>query len=332
MTTFRAAASAAAALMLCMAATTSFAGRNPAVEAEVTALPDTVTFSRPSASPPVTNFAAYRVTITNDSRNVVNHVHLLGATAVTGSNEKATFAESIGGACKPLDAARTQVRCDVGQLRGRGGSATFTLLFKAPPSGQKITFAWLGVFAEGQKDSEHAAHRDTVSGATVTTLQAPNPNAASSFVPSAGGTVFTGITNIANPHDPSTTTVKVPKAASVELVDAVNPQSCAADLLVCFSSDLTIPGSFANLVITLRRDASTIRKYAHIGNAKVYYAADGVYFAEVPDCDCAPHRPAPGAPCIDKRKAYNKYNAPSAGFIGDWEFTILAVDNGRYNW
>lgn len=331
MTPIRAAASVAAACLLCAAAMSSHAGRNPAVETTVTATPASVTRSRPDATPPVTSFAAYRVTITNDNRNVVNHVYFVGAATVIGSSDKATFAESIGAACTPLNAARTQIKCPIGQLRGRGGSASFTVLFKAPANGQKIAFAWKGVFAEGLKDNEHAAHPDTTAGITLTLLQAPNPNEVKTFVPSGGATVFTGTSNIANPLDPATTTVTVPKAASAEIVESINPQSCAADLLVCFTSDLTIPGTFANLVIKLRRDASTIRKYANIANAKVFYAADGVHFAEVLTCDCT-GGPAPGAPCIDSRKAYNKYNAPSAGFIGDWEFTILAVDNGRLNW
>ncbi len=330
MTTIRA-LSAAAALLL--AATSAFAGKQPAVEVTITALPAEVTLSRPASTPPLASFAAYRVTIANNSINVVNHVYLVGSTAVGGSGEKAPFAESIGAACTPLDAARTQIKCPVGQLRGRGGSATFTVLFKAPAAGQKVTFTWQGIFAEGTTDNPGAAHRDTTAvGTTTTLLQAPNANEVKTFVPSGGGTVFTGTSNIANPHDPATTTVSVPKAASAEIVESINPQSCAADLLVCFTTDLTIPGTFANLVITLRRDASTIRKYANIANAKVFYAADDVHFAEVLPCECTKDGPAPGAPCIDSRKAYNKYNAPSAGFIGDWEFTILAVDNGRLNW
>lgn len=330
--TIRAAASIAAATLLCSLAAPAFAGSQPDVGLTVSAQPTAVTRSRPAASPPVASFAAYRVTITNNNKNVINHAYVVGATQVIGASEKAPFAESIGVACTPLDSARTQVKCSVGQLRGRGGSATFTVLFKAPANGQKIVFSWQGIFAEGVTDNPGAAHRDSTEvGTTVTLLQAPSTTQLKTFVPSQGATIFTGLSNIPTASDQATTTVSVPKAASAEIVEFVNPQSCAADLLVCFTADLTIPGTFANLVIKLRRDASTIRKYANIANAKVFYGADHIHFAEVLPCDCT-GGPAPGAPCIDKRQAYNQYHAPSVDFIGDWEFTILAVDNGVYRW
>ena len=157
--------------------------------------------------------------------------------------------------------------------------------------------------------------------------------------------MFTGETGNTSADDPATTTVRVPKAASVEMVESINPQSCAADLLVCFSSELTIPGQFANLVIKLRRDASTLRKHAKIHNAKVFYAADGIHFAEVLDCDCT-GGPSPGVPCLESRKStVSKGHSNGQGLgherdkhkqghelTGYWEFTILATDNGRYNW
>lgn len=332
--TIRVVASIAAATLAFAIAAPAFAAARPDVGLTVSAQPTAVTRSRPAAAPPVASFAAYRVTITNNNKNVINHVHVVGATQVIGSSEKAAFAESIGVACAPLDAARTQVKCPVGQLRGRGGSATFTVLFKAPASGQKIVFSWQGIFAEGVKDNPSAAHRDTTGvGTTVTLLQAPSATQLKTFVPSQGATIFTGLSPIPTPHDQATTTVSVPKAASAEIIEFVNPQSCAADLLVCFTTDLTIPGTFANLVIKLRRDATTIRKYANIANAKVFYAADDIHFVEVQPCDCMPYnRPAPGKPCIESRTAYTYKTAPSAALVGDWEFTLLAVDNGRLNW
>jgi hypothetical protein len=123
------------------------------------------------------------------------------------------------------------------------------------------------------------------------------------------------------------------------VVESISAQSCAADLRVCFATELTIPGQFANLVIKLRRDASTLRQHAKIRNAKVYYAADGVHFAEVLDCDFT-GGPSPGRPCIESRKDFTKKNSPGHEHdhhrhthpSGYWEFTILASDNGRYNW
>ena len=104
------------------------------------------------------------------------------------------------------------------------------------------------------------------------------------------------------------------------------------------SSRLTIPGQFAQLVIKLRRDASTLLKGAKIASARVSYDdpshpdARVVYPYEVLPCTDTTYGtlPQPGIPCIRTRTEYTKKNAPTADWVGDWEFEILANDNGRY--
>jgi hypothetical protein len=78
--------------------------------------------------------------------------------------------------------------------------------------------------------------------------------------------------------------------------DESDLNSCSADLTQCFTSSLRIPGEFTRLVITLRRDASTIGPGAKIANAQVFYAKDGVNFVALAACTSA--GPAPGQPCI----------------------------------
>jgi hypothetical protein len=73
----------------------------------------------------------------------------------------------------------------------------------------------------------------------------------------------------------------------------------------------------------------------------VYYRKlDTDPFQIVADCTDTSNGnlPQPGKPCEDRtqRKAYPSKNRPKdppvpAGFEGDWQFVIYAVDNGKYN-
>jgi hypothetical protein len=139
-----------------------------------------------------------------------------------------------------------------------------------------------------------------------------------------------GTTGIAGADDKWTTTVAVPSFASAEVSeDESDLNSCSADLTQCFTSSLRIPGEFTRLVITLRRDASTIGPGAKIANAQVFYAKDGVNFVALAACTSA--GPAPGQPCIASRKVYTKQSDPLLPDAwGDWEFVIWALDNGVY--
>jgi hypothetical protein len=174
-------------------------------------------------------------------------------------------------------------------------------------------------------------------------------------------TFFTG-GGVATAVDNWVTKVKVPSTsnATTGVVDeSVSPIPCAADLLTCSTSTLSIPGgTFGTastvplsqfLEITLLRDASTIAKGAKISSAKIFYDAPAtpgdcgggpcIYPMQVLSCTDTTWGTLPkqGIPCEDRtqRFAYPSKSRPKdppvpAGFEGDWKFVIYAVDNGKY--
>lgn len=341
-------AALAASALLCGPA---MAG-NPLVAVTVTAIPTTVTFSRPALTRPLTTYAAYEISVANNSTNTLNNVRFTGATSVQlGSPvaRSAPFRESIGAACSATDATLTSITCAIGQLRGGGGSIKFIAIFDSPAivdvlkpcpaaSCDQINFATRTFYSEGGNDSGGAAHTDTTDLSVSTELGTPTTTVVRSFVPSGGGQFFTGIDGVpragspGSPADLWTTTVSVPSLADkgAEVMESVNLEACSSDVTACFFSDVTIPGTFAGLVITLRRDASTIAKGAKIANAAIFYRhlSTGT-FAAVQACSIT-GGPQPGVPCIAARTEYTKRNAPTPELIGDWEFVIHAVDNGRF--
>jgi len=85
------------------------------------------------------------------------------------------------------------------------------------------------------------------------------------------------------------------------------------------------------LVITLRRDASTLNKRASIDNATVRYAKDGIHFIDVYACSTinapyyAPQSSAngPDTHCIQDRRVEAN---------GDWTIIVIASENGGMSW
>ena len=310
---------------------------DPTVLTTVTALPGTVTLARPSAAPPLQTYAAYEISVTNTGTNTRNHVRVLGSTVVTPAalpQPVAVFTTSIGLACVTTNAAQTAIECAIGQMAS-GTSASFIVVFRAPSQGAQIVFTEQTYYAEGANDSGNAAHADGSGAltATVTTLGTPTTEQVRSYIPPGGGTLFTGFTGIATLADKWTTTVIVPSAAKAEVVEALSLESCSADLLACYRSTLTIPGTFAQLVIELRRDASSIRPGAKIANAEVKYSHSGGPPIPLLACNATfPAGPSAGTPCIASRIEYKRADAPTPEEIGDWLFRIYALDNGTFEW
>lgn len=341
---------------------TSALATDPNIVFDVSPLPETVTSSRPSLE----TFAAYRITIANDSPYTAKSVKLKGQTTVVGSSESAPFVSANGAACQPIyTPPSSAVECVIGQLAGYA-SVTFSVTFAAPANGTRIEFASatfhqradLGYYAPVIVSPVLVVH---------TQLVAPNPLQVATFLPEAtGGTVFTGSNGgVALSGDVATTTVDVPRSATVAIDETPDPTPpICPGVPVCPPnvSQLTIPGTFDHLTITLRLDATVIPKRSKgsegqrsgdhddderntggggagkkpsINKAKVYYQADPTPAnphpqpVEVLACSIT-GGPSPGTPCIASRTAYTKKNAPSPDFIGDWEFVIFAVDNGRY--
>lgn len=327
---------------------------DPRVEISVTSIPEVVTFSRPALTPPMPTYAAYRIKVVNNSTNTLNSVRFTGTTEVKLANPEARtapFREAIDVTCVATNAARTSIECAIGQLRGGGGAgatAEFTVVFDSPisvavpeacsasnppPSCDRIRFSTITNYSEGPSDNGGAAHTDTTEVVEYTDLGTPTTTEVKSFVPKAGGRFFTGVDGVPRSNaDPAlsdlwTTTVEVPSLAA--------GGAQVLELNELFISDVTIPGSFTGLVITLRRDASTIPKNAKIADAVITYQhvlADSATKITVQSC-ATTGGPTSGKPCFDAARPpfeYTKRNAPVPDLVGDWEFRILAVDNGRF--
>jgi len=303
-----------------------------------TATPTLTPIQLSTASQPT--FAQYDVVITNTSQPTISGWRFVGRASVVGGTSVATFyAPGSDPNCSAPNSA-TEVVCAFSPLAS-GASQAFKVAFNAPTDGTEINLSWRAFWDESGNGGN-----DGFKAAQATALEPPNLNAVASVVPSntPALTFFTG-GGIATPADPWVTRVTVPANITVSttatVVETVTPGGCAADLLTCNTSTLTIPGSFSSLLeITLRRDASTIAKGAKIDSARIDYQHTSTSATiEVPSCtDTSFSGPLPlsGIPCEDRslRKAYPKKSTPKspvpAGFEGDWEFVIRALDNGRY--
>lgn len=312
---------------IALGACAMFACAGPALAAngfvtEVTAVLPSVTRGQGTA--------AYEVKITNNKPNAIAGVRLTGTTTVVGASATASFAGSTG---TPVCSAPTvtSVDCQIDSLPGGGGVLTFTVAFSSPAAGDHIDFEWRSFF-----DESGTGGADDNIGTETIALIAANPDSVSTFLVAGESTVRTGSSGgTATNTDQFTTTVVVQAAAqgtTAAVLEAIDPESCAPDLVTCFTSTITIP-STNGLEITLRRDASTIANGAKIANAVVFYYATALSAPFlVPACIVG--LPQLGMPCIESRTAYPKRNTKrtpvEAGYEGDWQFVIRAVDNGRY--
>jgi hypothetical protein len=197
--------------------------------------------------------------------------------------------------------------------------------------------------------------------ALPTALGTANAVLVKSAVPKEGGTLFTGLGAAPAPGDNIDwlTVVQIPPGAAytkATIEESFNPVACSSYLSKCNSTTLTIPGSFPStnltdpnqfkgLKIFLRLDASQRIKGTQIRSAVLYYSlpshpdgridytANGGLGFVIPACTNTDYGPLPqlGIPCIKKSTEYTRKNASSADYIGDWEFEIWALDNGRYS-
>jgi hypothetical protein len=327
----------------------------------VTPLSGAVTYSRSATNslPALNTYIGYRVTIASalTNTNTINNVVFTGTISVADLDEVAEFVSSDGATCQttanpPLAPSNARsISCPIGQLRAGQTFPTFAVFFKAPAKdtvtptiSDSVAFSGTTYYAEGTGGvPQSTPQNSTVPWTTASvTLGTTNPTVVKSGVQKTGGTLFTGDGAVATATDPWTTTVVVPTGftapdgatyTSAEINETEGLPTCAGDLLTCNISQLTIPGTFAKLVITLRRDVSTIAKSAKISSAIVYYKKDATT-AEIQVQPCTapvfPALPQPGNPCINSRTEYTKKTAPTPDWIGDWGFEIFALDNGGY--
>jgi hypothetical protein len=328
----------------------------PAVAGEIDA---TVTVSPGSQGgvslslPPSEPVASYVVTVSNTgTSNTIQRARFHAVTSVTGGDAGAAaqFKSSTGYTCTPTNLDRTAVSCEIGILPAGVSSTPFTLSFSSPTSGTAIAMHWTVDFDNGGGLSNGNGDASPIS------LNPIDPNLLKSDVPALTSLEFFTGRGVANPVDTWVTRVTIfststaTQATIEENQNALNfcANGVAADLLTCSYTSLSIPGATFGtpgdpipgqfLKITLLRDASTIARGAKISSAKIFYSKDGVSLpVEVLPCSMSvTGGPTAGVPCEDvsKRIAYPRKNSQktpvTAGYEGDWSFTVYAADNGRY--
>lgn len=266
------------------------------------------------------------------------------------------------------------ITCKLRQFKAGDSFPAFTVFYEAPAKVTNDVADAAGtdqvkldirvVYAEGTSGGNPRPNSVVnVTDGGVVTLGTENPTLVRSAVPKAGSTLFTGVGvttlgAVATASDPWTTTVIVPANFTVPtgnytlatIEEASTPTgtgtidcTLASNLSNCSSTTLTIPGSFAKLIIFLRRDASTLvfpNKPNEINSAKVFYSLPAqpdprvMYPLDVPACTDTTYGVLPqiGIPCIKARKRYTNSNSPtpSTEWLRDWEFEIWALDNGKY--
>jgi hypothetical protein len=330
----------------------------------------------------LTTYAAYNVSITNQSGNTNNAIRFGGQTDVIGD---LTASNGDAGAVAPyVEAIPTTTlapactgsgslfQCNITQIKN-GDTSSFVLIFAAPtlptlPSGNywasapadlpAINLSWSFDYSSGSSSStpssilcngfQYPSPPCTGSNSTglVTTQDSDILSSFVTYVPSFGGTFFTGngVSVL-----PQTQTSLLPTAAAKLRVDPGQKLSTAqATLTVVLGAStgdttttntavIQVPNNdklFANYAtLELRRDASTIAKGAKIANAVISYSHDDLgTLSPLPPCP-AGGVPSSDAPvCVFSRTEFTKKNAPTLDDVGDWLFVVHALENGKVSW
>ena len=368
---------AAGILALCVAGMTQQASATgtPNVLVSVTAVPSPVTLSQPGSP----NFGSYRITVRNNSGSTLNHVRFRGNTDVAGSDAALFINPNVSETGVVLDpnpvvVSTGTVRCTIegdsidctlgnyGHL-AHGGVASFNAVVRAPVVGASIVFSWNLGYAIGY------SHR-SITGSTVTPLQAAGGDSVSAYIPRAGATLSTGAQAVPAADDPSTTRLTVLPQNAVAIIASIveddNGGNSCSPHNKCFGHTVTVlkaqtqtkasvgDGLRDPLLIVLRRDASTFRKNAPIEHVDIFYQvvpAIGGGGTRLRSCqDNGIYTPpGPNQPCIRERREYprqrghdqdggdhdpgeHRRRKSSLSLSGDREIVIEAIDNGRFIW
>ena len=345
---------------------------------EVTVVPVAASASSPASvslgRDNLMTYAAYRVSITNSSGNTNNAIRFNAGTEVSGdftaaavptdAGAVAPYVEFIGPA--PCTGSGSAVECNIPQMKA-GANHSFVMIFSAPQvtaaaqwaNSAAIRLAWKFDYASGNSSATPSSIlcngvtianppcEATETTALITTVSDAILQGFVTYIPSFGGTFFTGSgasvlppdgTNL-RPTAAAKITVPAGQGLSTALVDlTVEPVAFSGDTTTTITGLVQVPNGgqlFQNYaVIELRRDASTIRSGAKIANAFVTYSHNEItpVFWALNPC------PAGGFPnlnepvCIADRIAYTRKNAPTPADIGDWLFIIHALENGVSRW
>jgi hypothetical protein len=350
-------------LALCLLPLASSASpRDPRIGFELSAFPSggvTLTSAR------YTTHVAYRVRVVNGARNDLNRVRFTATTSVDGAATNTSaidpaviVATGVAGACTQ-PAGVTSIECSVGASGSLkpGQAAEFWVVVRVPSAGQVLRFA--GTF--GGHEGKGRGNGCCDATLTVQTplidpvLSSADPDAAfkrefASFVGAAGGTYFTGASGFPTADDPWTTTVVVPGVSdglfglpftTASVLESEDLNSCLSINSRCNRTQLTIPGTFDSLLITLRQHPSILSKHARIEQWRIAYSPNpgAVPYAEVQHCSVT-GGPTLGVPCIKSCREVapelsgyksSRYGGHHGSYgPGVFECKIRALDNGGY--
>lgn len=319
---------------------------------EVTPLSPEVTYSSLAsaspARPALDTYAGFLVRIVNGGGNTINNVRFVGSSTVTDAQERALFASLDGATGCQVGADQTSLSCDIGQLRGGEAAPAFVVFFKAPvkdtvsptPDGQAgacastdcLRFSGITYYAEGTGGLENSTPQNsTAPWSAEVTLGTFNPTRVKSAVQKSGGRLFTGSGGLSVDADRFATTVVVPPgtlATTAEIAEISEPV-CSV-LSECFSTVITIPGTFTPyLTIIVRVDAAAIPRGTKIESVTVQYEGGDVGLCASPTTPRSD-----GLPCIAARRAYPGNSKQGSSFPveleNDFEWTLINTRNGSY--
>jgi len=325
------------------------------IETTVTPLSANVTYSTTTGRAPATFYVGYTVTLKNISGNTINNVYFEGATTVTDGQEVAAFNSADGMTCSvetPTTPGNSvTVLCPLGQFKAGDVKGPFAVFFTSPvkdtvsptaDGSDFVSFSGNAVTAEGYNGGGSPNNSRDPWTALDVVLGTSSPVKIKSAIPKSGGTFFTGDDAVTLPTDKIATKVTVPPLTTytTAVIEETTLQAdCATspNFLSCFSSELTIPGSFAPyLTIIIRQDASNIRKGVSINSVIISYQYKDAFgnpqtYSPVGPC-ASPTTPlAGGLPCIADRQVYRKNYKPDTDLSGDFEWTIINTKNGRFD-
>jgi hypothetical protein len=360
-------AAAATAALALVALPGSALAANANFEVKVESIPTTVSVSRPG----LTTYAAFTVSIKNSSGNTNNNIRFGGSADVSGdltatngdAGAIASYVETIPkSACSPTTPGGTTVQCNFAQMKA-GANNSFVVIFATPTlaaadhwaDNAKINFSWTFDYASGNSSGTPSSLlcngtqvtppcAATNSTALVTTQSDAILEGFLTYIPSFGGTFFTG--NGSSVLGPIGTNLRPTALTKLTVPTGQNLTTAQADVTVVLggvTGDTTttntaivgVPNggqlftSYA--IVELRRDASTIAKGAKIENAAVSYSHDDAG-TPAPLLACPSNGiPTTSAPvCLFSRTEFTKKNAPTPDDIGDWLFVVHALENGRF--
>jgi hypothetical protein len=342
------------------------AAKDPNIGITVTPFPDgdaqTLSSSITLSSARYPTHVSYRVVLQNNTTNTLNRSFFSASTAVVGAAtndsaidsadiyvESQTTAGSVSNCA--ATAGPTTIRCDIGPGASfaSGQGVALWVVVKSPTAGTQLVLT--STFGGDEGNGVGNGCCDSVR-TTSTNLIDPltDPGQAfkrevKSFVKTAGGTFFTGLTGVATADDPWTTQVTVPTVTiglfntlpftTAAVFELPSGQSCSSINKQCNQTALTIPGVFSHLQITLQQHPSIIKSGSKIENWRIAYSHDpsSTAFVTLLRCDATlPAGPSSGVPCIQACQEYSSKSIPAVprSMWGIFECKINAVDNGSY--